>query len=104
MSEREIITLQLGNYSNHVATHWWNLHQNSTHRKDHNSSKNDSLGWESTSSSNSNNDSVSQISKTVLWRVVGGVGRKILSLSLIFWPILGHFSVEIIWVNSLFLL
>ena len=31
MSDREIITIQLGHYSNHVATHWWNYHQNSTH-------------------------------------------------------------------------
>jgi len=22
---REIITLQLGNYSNYVGTHWWNI-------------------------------------------------------------------------------
>lgn len=27
MSTREIITLQLGNYANHVGTHWWNMQE-----------------------------------------------------------------------------
>lgn len=70
MSDREIITIQLGHYSNHVATHWWNYSQNSTHiPRQNNSSKNDSFGFESSSSSNSNNDKERLISKEVLWRV-----------------------------------
>lgn len=27
MSAKEIITLQFGNYSNYVGTHWWNMQE-----------------------------------------------------------------------------
>lgn len=74
---REIITVQLGNYSNHVATHWWNIqsaHSETCEYQDTLKTKTtnyNSYGYD-TNSSNSNpdlaNGSTSLIAKDVLWR------------------------------------
>jgi len=64
----EIITLQLGNYSNHVATHWWNL-QAAQSEFGVNSNKNGLSSDTASSSSTNLEKNGSHIEKNVLWRI-----------------------------------
>ena len=34
MTGREIITLQVGSFANHIGTHWWNLHESNCYSED----------------------------------------------------------------------
>merc|ERR1711884_133164 len=60
MSNREFITLQLGNFSNHVGTHWWNIQQSLSSFRNFNQTNEDDIEDDSQKDN--------KISHDVMWR------------------------------------
>ena len=61
MTNREFITIQLGNFSNHVGAHWWNSQQALASFREFGQSNVDELG-------EGKEDKDNRICHDVLWR------------------------------------